>query len=254
MKLTGKIKIYHKKDKDVRLGYMVLFDEKDRESSSVIGRMCTAATWAGGRYSYDKSNFKEIEIDNLPRDGFKIQQSISRHSTDNKVWRVLDPCGVTFEITSANLEQIISDCIIEKGDIYGTFVWAATTGYAILLNVDSEEYKSMEQALGEPEPTIGTIKPGYVVEVTHGERYQYIGKVTSDEKRGNWHAFVMTEDSKWGSGSLNLCKSKKMLRVISRDEKTTEEMIEHFHSVKNKWEKSRIYEYKPSKNNTKEKT
>lgn len=67
-------------------------------------------------------DFKPIEFQpaiwkNTPLSGFKIQKSVTRYSTSNKLWRVLDPRGVEFEISTSVLEQIIEDATILKGGI-----------------------------------------------------------------------------------------------------------------------------------------
>ena len=55
--------------------------------------------------------------DNTPMAGFKIENSVSRYSTSNKLWRISDPRGFEFEITTGVLEQIIEDATILKGGI-----------------------------------------------------------------------------------------------------------------------------------------
>ena len=55
--------------------------------------------------------------DNNPLTGFKIEKSVSRYSTSNKLWRILDPRGVEFEISTGCLEQIIEDATILKGGV-----------------------------------------------------------------------------------------------------------------------------------------
>lgn len=62
--------------------------------------------------------------DNDPISGFKILKSVSRYSTSNKVWRILDPRGIQFEITTGCLENIIMETAIIKGEMIGKFVWA----------------------------------------------------------------------------------------------------------------------------------
>lgn len=64
--------------------------------------------------------------DNTPMRGFRIMKSVSRYSTSNKLWRVLDPRGVEFEISTAVLEQLIEDATILKGgEIDAECVWLA---------------------------------------------------------------------------------------------------------------------------------
>lgn len=64
-------------------------------------------------------------FDNVPRTGFKVLRSVSRYSTSNKVWRVLDPIGLEFEITTGCFEDIIMNATIINGEIQGECVWVS---------------------------------------------------------------------------------------------------------------------------------
>lgn len=66
-------------------------------------------------------------IDNIPLDGFRITKSVSRYSTSNKLWRILDPRGFELEITSANLEELILNGVIVDGWISGQCQWVGKT-------------------------------------------------------------------------------------------------------------------------------
>ncbi len=61
--------------------------------------------------------FQPVVWDNIPIPGFTILKSVSRYSTSNKLWRIADPRGVEFEISTACLEQIIDDATILKGGL-----------------------------------------------------------------------------------------------------------------------------------------
>jgi hypothetical protein len=64
--------------------------------------------------------------DNTPLRGFKIEKSVTRYSTSNKLWRVLDPRGIEFEISTWCLEEIIMSAgILKGGEIDAECVWAA---------------------------------------------------------------------------------------------------------------------------------
>ena len=65
--------------------------------------------------------------DNDPLEGFKILESKSRYSTSNKVWRVLDPRGIVFEIKTMHLEEIMMATDILKGAIVGKCQWAGNS-------------------------------------------------------------------------------------------------------------------------------
>lgn len=237
MRLTDKIKIFHQtREEDgnsIQLGYMILYDEKEKGSKPLLRRFDNAKSWA-------RQGHQVIDLDNKPRSGFSIAQTVSRYSTDNKVWRVVDPSGVVFEITSYNLDSIISQCDLKKGKISGSFVWASTNGYNILLNVKSDEYKRLIKRPAKA-PTLAQLKPGYVVEGARNERFEYIGKVhkvgqcyrgmTFDE---NLHGFLSMDTRPDGSRTLDTCKTKKLFMIESKNERTTEEMIDVYNKNVNK--------------------
>lgn len=63
--------------------------------------------------------------DNVPVTGFKIVDTVSRYSTSNKFWLVLDPRGVKFEISTGVFETLIMNTTIVKGVIQEPCVWEA---------------------------------------------------------------------------------------------------------------------------------
>ena len=63
--------------------------------------------------------------DNVPTTGFKIVDTVSRYSTSNKFWIVLDPRGVKFEISTAVFEVLIMNTTIIKGVVQDACVWEA---------------------------------------------------------------------------------------------------------------------------------
>ena len=64
-------------------------------------------------------------FDNVPRTGFKVLRSVSRYSTSNKLWRILDPIGLEFEITTGCFEDIVMNATIINGEIQGECVWVS---------------------------------------------------------------------------------------------------------------------------------
>lgn len=63
--------------------------------------------------------------DNVPTTGFKIVDTVSRYSTSNKFWLVLDPRGAKFEISTGVFETLIMNTTIIKGVIQDACVWEA---------------------------------------------------------------------------------------------------------------------------------
>lgn len=55
--------------------------------------------------------------DNVPMGGFKIQRSVSRYSTSNKLWRILDPRGFELEISTGCMDELIQAATIFKGGL-----------------------------------------------------------------------------------------------------------------------------------------
>lgn len=92
-------------------------------------RKYVAKTTPGGGYDcvisdvQVENQYQPIIIDNVPVSGFKIVTSVSRMSTSNKLWRILDPRGFVLEISCDNLEEIISTGAIENGEIIGNCQW-----------------------------------------------------------------------------------------------------------------------------------
>ena len=70
--------------------------------------------------------------DNTPMSGFTITKSVSRYSTSNKLWRILDPRNVEFEITTACLEEIILNSTIKNGVIQDPCVWVTSKNLIVV--------------------------------------------------------------------------------------------------------------------------
>lgn len=85
---------------------------------------------------------KDIEpriLNNTPQRGFKLLEVVSRHSTSNKLVRVLDPRGFELEISVDNLLDLARQSTFIKGEIIEECVWAGSGSY--LVPVSSEQYK-----------------------------------------------------------------------------------------------------------------
>ncbi len=91
-----------------------------RPNASMPGMASLAATGAGAAVKQPVHELLEHPPqiwDNTPMTGFKVERSVSRCSTSNKLWRIKDPRGIEFEISTACMEQIIEDATILKGGI-----------------------------------------------------------------------------------------------------------------------------------------
>ena len=132
---------------DTPLGFLNAYEPK---KTSWFGKMQTQIVWAYGSYiqnfhwedkgghlwmtgnrweyipSTGKNELVQVAdwadpqpqlLDNTPIPGFKIENSVSRYSTSNKLWRILDPRGFELEISTACLETIIMETGILKGGV-----------------------------------------------------------------------------------------------------------------------------------------
>ena len=72
--------------------------------------------------------------DNVPLSGFRILRSVSRHSTSNKLWRILDPRGIVFEISTGCLEEILLEGSVINGIIQGECVWIGNKNLKLIPN------------------------------------------------------------------------------------------------------------------------
>lgn len=70
----------------------------------------------------DKELIPQI-INNVPLDGFRILTTVTRSSTSNKLWRVVDPRGFQLEISTESFERIILSAVVSKGLIIGPCIW-----------------------------------------------------------------------------------------------------------------------------------
>jgi len=75
--------------------------------------------------------------DNVPLSGFKLVNTVSRER-GNKLFRVMDPRGVEFEITVKSLFRILSEGTVSNGIIMNECVWAKNKDLVIVKKENSE--------------------------------------------------------------------------------------------------------------------
>lgn len=108
------------------VGYDEFFLNQETNTIWIKTRKYVNKTWI-----YDQEERPEHLqpriIDNIPEHGYKINSSVSRLSTSNKLWRIEHPKGFELEITTANMEDIIGSCTIIKGEIQEKCYWKTAT-------------------------------------------------------------------------------------------------------------------------------
>lgn len=152
-------------DKEEELAYICQYGT----DSAFKKRKETGMNWSHNTRNPDGHVFK-----NDPVEGFKIGRSVSRYSTDNKVFRLEDPRGFTVEISTGNLEILLRDTDIIKGVIQGKCVWGREDKN-ILLSVNSKEYKDAFD-MSDKLISVKDLNPGDKVLMQNGLTYIYAGK------------------------------------------------------------------------------
>lgn len=95
-----------------------------------------------GKYEY-KESYPSKVLKNELLEGYKIANSVKRTywGGGNVVWRIEDPRGFEFEISSANFARIVSCTVIDNGVIHGKCILGRGSGENILLPELSEPYQ-----------------------------------------------------------------------------------------------------------------
>lgn len=147
----------------VPLGFVVPWDgTKAREK-----QVQTARNWAGSQ---------AVELGeklNEPVDGFRISESVRRYcwnGSGNVVWRMVDPRGWEFEITSENMSAILMSCgVLPNGIIPGKCIYGRAGSNNVLLPEGTEHFKEaknikdVKKEKKESQVNLKTLKFGDVV-------------------------------------------------------------------------------------------
>lgn len=151
---------YATSDEPRLLGFAVPYGETKAEKS----RMEAVDNWANA--SRHKDQFKDDSriIDNVPTRGFKLLEVVRRYSTNNKLFRVLDPRGFELEISADNLLELALKGTIVRGEVVEECVWAQNNG-VYLLPTTSEEYKYSLKPKGKIEAGCYYVSVGNLLSV-----------------------------------------------------------------------------------------
>lgn len=175
-----------------------------------IKRMETVDRWAN-----KKEDCRIIE--NKPTRGFKMLEVVSRYSTSNKLFRVLDPRGFELEISADNLLDLAMATTIVRGEIVEECVWAQHNG-VYLIPTSSEQYKFWSGA---------KTKPKEKIEV--GKYYVSVGNLLSVFRfEGIHHHTYMTykhhatsAERKSGTSTGSYYRNRDEMHVTSYETKIT---------------------------------
>lgn len=153
-------------DNDYNIGFMT----EHGDSAALVKKMGTVDGWR------DK-DLPPIITDNKPLTGFKVIGFSSRHMTDNKVARILDPRGFILEIYMDNFDDIIAENNINKGIIDAKMLWGRKNGKNVLVREDSKEYTDYLDKKKRGVVSSGeTYDEGSVIVDKNGNKYIFVGK------------------------------------------------------------------------------
>lgn len=137
---------YNSDDTPRVLGFAVPYGTTKAEQK----RIDTVNRWAN-----NKEDSRIIE--NKPTRGFKLLEVVSRYSTSNKLFRVVDPRGFELEISADNLLDLAMASTIVKGEIIEECIWAQHNG-VYLMPTSSELYQFWSKGKDKPNTKIETGK------------------------------------------------------------------------------------------------
>lgn len=195
---------------DESLAYMTHYAEDEAFNK----RVETGTSWAGIDYK-ERNPSAGVTVENTPIKGFYIGDSVSRWSTSNKLFRVIDPRGFMVEVPTGNISTLLHHTTVINGVVQSECVWGREGNNHILLPINSEPYLiTLDQmdTLANKLISIKDIKTGDWVKFFEDEyEYYYLGKVKAtwnvrgynysynhryerDQKYGEWIEVV---DDKW---------------------------------------------------------
>lgn len=213
IKIHDKIWYVIKPDHEDKLAYMSGYEEtkEGTPTASVAKMQSTGRSWArvGAQTIYKKKEGSTWEVvwdendkpiveriapaqeghehivDNLPTTGFCIGDSVSRWSTDNKLFRVKDPRGFCVEVPTGNIATLLHHTTVVKGVVAEACVWGREGNSHILLPVNSEPYLLTLDQMNTLENKLISVKDlkvgDWVKMFEDKEEYYYAGKM-----RGTW--------------------------------------------------------------------
>lgn len=178
-------------------------------------RMGTVDDWTGdGMRNIGRGQMKKtyeptkVVLDNPPMSGFQIGKEVRRYSTNNVLWRIMDPRGFELEISSGNMAYLLQNSDIVKGELQGEMQWCRDGSDNYLLPVGSEayeEFKANSEALTGG-VSVKDIKRGDEVRLPDGTEGTYLG------------AYFVITFNEWVKGENRRVLYVRRRQIIKRKE------------------------------------
>lgn len=158
------------------LSYMTYY----KDDAAFKKRKATGLSWAG----LSNTNNQGDIVDNELIAGFQVISSVSRWSTQNKLFRVRDPRGFVVEIPSGNLAKLIACTTITNGTIADKCVWGREGQDHLLIPEHSDLYQEacVNMTKLNKKISMKDIAVGEVIEVSANGRLHkriYLGQCKS---------------------------------------------------------------------------
>jgi hypothetical protein len=170
---------FRSQGKDSPLPLAFLTSHDDHNTKAFEKRKDTVDRWASGSYWIKAKKIKSQVAENTLLEGYKIAEDIRRvyWGGGNVVWRMIDPRGWEFEISSSNLARILDCATIVKGVIQGKCILGRDKAQNVLLPENSEPYQEAvnNTTRAAKKLNVKDVKPGDTVVLKSGMKGVYLG-------------------------------------------------------------------------------
>lgn len=236
MKIHDKLWYIINPSREENLAYMTYWED----NSACLKRMSTGTSWATPDRYHRKPEVTYptpvgVQIDNSPISGFNIGSSVSRWSTENKVFRVTDPRGFTVEVPTDNIATLLHLTDVHKGVIQQECVWARDGNNHVLLPVNSEPYLATLKTMDTVSNAL-TVKDlqlwDRVKEMdgkgkARGTEYTYIGQY-----KANWNITIIEDTYDYWSWRHSSSTAADRYKLIKDFGVVLDHKWEHYFLVK----------------------
>lgn len=181
-------------------------------------------------------------LENKPLNGFKFT-SCAYNNSKNNFWYVEDPRGFEVEISSENLNRLLTSGLVDNGELLFPCVWARDGADNVLLSTTSEEYIIAidNTAVSKGKASWKDVKLGDTVLLRNNTQGRWLGKFylvlnygygkTDSKLSANeyivrdkpYHIFHVPESGKNYTSAIYIISTPQLSKIISSDSITKTE-------------------------------